>query len=566
MKKGNFDHSLDLVRFILRRERAVSLIWILSIVLSAMGLAAGMASQFDGASRQALAATLSNPAMIAMMGPVVGVEDFTLGAMYTTTMLLWTALAVGVMNIVFVVRHTRADEERGRLEVVRSLPVGRLSNLNAVMAAALIINTALAVLTGLGLAAAGDTSMGLGPSMLFGALLGVCGISFAAVTALFAQLSSNSRGALGLSFLAMGVFYMLRAAGDMERSAVSLFSPLGLILRAEAYAENFWWPVWVLLGLSAVIAAAAYKLNAIRDIDRGFIAEKPGRKEAPKSLRTSFGLSLRLLKTPLIIWAALMFSLGASYGTVLADIEAFIEETPFYAQLMYGPFIDASELSALEPGSEAFAAELDRQIKLGMEERPPATMFATMVNAIMALVCLVPMLMFALKLRGEEKDGRSEHILTRSVSRCKYLAGFTAIAFASSVILQLATPLGLYPVALSVLSGPGDLRLGLLLQANLVYLPALWVMIGLAVLLTGLLPKLTGLLWGFYGLLFIVTLMGRIPGVLPEWFNKLSPFSYVPQLPVDEINYAALATLTVIAAVLTALGFLFYRKRDMLPG
>jgi ABC-2 type transport system permease protein len=564
MGKGNFDHTFDLVRFILRRERVMSAIWILSIALFSMGLAAGIASQFDEASRLALVATLSNPAIVAMMGPVVGADNFTVGAAFTTTMLLWTALAVVAMNIFLVVRHTRADEERGRLEVVRSLPVGRLSNVHAVMIAAVIINVLLALLTGLGLAAAGDESMGLGPSMLYGALLGACGLSFAAFTALFTQLSAHSRGALGLSFLAMGVFYMLRAAGDTGEEALSLISPLGLILRAEAYAANRWWPVWALLAVTAVFAAAAYKLNSIRDIDRGFIAEKPGRRDAKKMLGSSFGLTWRLLKNPVIIWLIIVFSIGASYGTVLEDIDGFIEQTPFYAQLMYGPFIDPSSLLALEMGSEAYEMELDRLIKLGMQERPPAMMFATMVNAIMALICLVPLLMFTLKLRGEEKDGRAEHILSRSVSRTKHLAGFTIIAFGSSVLLQLATPLGMYPVTVSVLADPGDIQLGTLLAANLVYLPALWVMIGAAVLLTGLLPKLTGLLWGFYGALFLITIMGRIPNVLPEWFAKMSPVSYIPQLPVEDVSILPLAVLTIIAAALTAAGFVFYRKRDML--
>jgi ABC-2 type transport system permease protein len=432
------------------------------------------------------------------------------------------------------------------------------------MLTAVVINAILALLTGLGLFAAGDESMAFGPSVLYGALLGVCGLSFAAITALFAQLSANSRGALGFSFLSVGVFYMLRAAGDMDAGAISLVSPLGIILRAGAYAGNHWWPVWALLGATAAIAAIAYTLNSIRDIDRGFIAERPGRKEAAPMLGSPFGLSWRLLKNPVIIWTAAIFLIGASYATVLEDIDGFIEETPFYAQLMYGPFIDSSSLTTLEPGSEAYDTELDRLIKLGMEERPPAGMFATMVNAIMALLCLVPVLMFALKLRGEEKDGRAEHILTRSVSRTKYLAGFTIIAFASSILMQLATPLGLYPIAVSVLSNPEDVKLGALLASNLVYLPALWVMIGAAILLTGLLPKLTGLLWGFYGVLFIVTLMGRIPNVLPEWFVKISPFSHIPQLPVDEVNYLTLAVLTAIAAALTASGFIFYRRRDML--
>ncbi len=43
-------------------------------------------------------------------------------------MLLLTAMAVGIMSILLVTRHTRADEEDGRIEMIRSLPAGRLAN------------------------------------------------------------------------------------------------------------------------------------------------------------------------------------------------------------------------------------------------------------------------------------------------------------------------------------------------------------------------------------------------------------------------------------------------------
>jgi ABC-2 type transport system permease protein len=45
--------------------------------------------------------------------------------------------------------------------------------------------------------------------------------------------------------------------------------------------------------------------------------------------------------------------------------------------------------------------------------------------------------------------------------------------------------------------------------------------------------------------------------------QKLTPFGYVPQLPIDEINYLTMGVLIVIGAVLTAAGFFFYRRRDI---
>jgi ABC-2 type transport system permease protein len=49
----------------------------------------------------------------------------------------------------------------------------------------------------------------------------------------------------------------------------------------------------------------------------------------------------------------------------------------------------------------------------------------------------------------------------------------------------------------------------------------------------------------------------------PEWVKKLTPFGYIPNLPVEEINYLRLGLLCAIAVVLTVIGFFAYRKRDL---
>lgn len=529
--KGNFDNTLRLVRHILRRERVVSSLWIILLSLFSVALAAAIGGMFDDPARQALAETLKNPAMVAMMGPVYGADNYTAGAMYSGTMLLWIVITAAVMNIFLVVRHTRADEERGRAEVVRSLPVGRLANLNATMAAALLVNAILALLTGFGVAAVGTESMGLAGSMLYGAAVGVSGLLFAAVTAVFCQLSSSSRGATGLSFLTLGLFYLLRAAGDMESEALSLVSPLGLVQRSQVFTGDYIWPLAVLIMETFAITAAAYALNAVRDIDQGFIPAKPGRTEASQLLRSPFGLSFRLLRNTLIAWFIVMFVLGASYGSILGDIESFIAESSLYQQI------------------------------IGInDDYSTAEMFMAMVNSIMSLICIVPLLVAALKPRSEEKEGRAENILALAVPRGRYLAAYTCLAFASSVLLQFATAIGLYAAGSAVVEG--TISFGFLMKASFVYLPALWVMIGIAILLIGVLPKATGAVWGYFAFSFFTAFMGRVLD-LPDWLPKVSPFGYIPQLPVDTVNYGTLAVLTLIAAALTAAGFIFYRRRDV---
>jgi len=445
-----------------------------------------------------------------------------------------------------VARHTRADEEKGRAEVVRSLPVGRMANLNAAMITAVIVNGILGLLMGLGLAATGVENMGLAGSMLFGAVTCAAGLVFAAVTALFCQLSAGKSGATGLSFLTLGVFYMIRAAGDMQGNDVlSYISPLGLASRAQAYIENHWWPVFVLLLIGAAITAAAYKLNSVRDLEQGFIPARPGKREASPLLRSNFGLAFRLLRNTIIIWIIVMFVLGASYGSVVGDISTFVGESPEYLQILGMP----KELVDTLTGAE--------------KESMVQTYFLSFVTTMMTLVCIVPLLIAAMKPRNEEKDHRAEHVLSRVVPRVKYMAGYTVLAYASSLLIPFATAVGIYASAASVTGDANPFTLGLLLKANMAYLPALWVMISIAVLLVGAFPKISGVVWGYFGFVCFASFMGEVIG-LPDWLLNLTPLKHVSQVLLVDIDYAPLIVMTVAAAVLTAVGFIFYRKRDML--
>jgi ABC-2 type transport system permease protein len=492
-------------------------------------------------------------------------------------MMLFTALTVGLMNIFLVVRYTRTDEEKGRYEVVRSLPVGRLANINATMIVVLIVNIILSIVIALGMFALGDESMCFNGSVLWGVSLGVTGLVFAALAAIFSQLSASARGATGYSFMALAVFYLMRAPGDMnaDMEILSLISPLGLILRAQAYMENHWWPVLVMLGIAVVFTIIAYRLNFSRDIDQGIIPAKPGRAHGSALMRSSSGLAFRLLKVSLIVWIIGMFMLGASYASILGEVDTFIAENEMYQQLILGPA--GIELETAEETGQVIA-RLNGEVFQVLENRDEIAelmksvvshagftiteLFASMVNSMMGMVVLVPLLMFILKVKGEEKDIRAELILAASVSRKKYLAGYAIIAFASAVIMQFILALGLYSVAASVLADPSELSFGFLLRANLVYVPAQWVVVGVAILLIGLLPKAAGAIWGYFAYTFLIIFIGRV-GIFPEFLSKLTPIGFVPQLPMDEINVAAMILLTVVAAVLTAAGFVFYSRRDI---
>ncbi|WP_391119151.1 ABC transporter permease [Psychrobacillus sp. L3] len=533
MSKQPFKHTGMLARFILRQNRLRIPIWIIALLLLTLSTATAFKDLYQTPEdRQAIAQTMLNPVMTSMVGYSNGLDNYTNGAMMAHQMLLFTAIAVAIMSILLVARHTRAEEEDGQMELIRSLPVGRLSNLNATVLVVSGTNILLAILMGFGLYALGIESMDIEGSLLYGAALGATGIIFTGITAIFAQLSENSRGTIGLSFTVLILAYLMRAIGDVSNETLSWFSPLGIPLKAEVYVHNYWSPILLLIGLALVLLAFALYLNSIRDLEAGFLPSRPGKMHASPFLRSPIGLALRIQRTGLIAWAMGIFILGASYGSVLGDLESF--------------FKDVEMMQALIRPVEGFSL---------IEQFIPVLM------TVLAMLCTVPALIIIFKLKSEEKKNHTEHLLSRGISRVRILGSYFVISIVSSVMMLFFAVIGLWSASAAMMDEP--ISFTTLFNAGMVYLPAIWTMIGLAVLLVGYIPQFTGFAWLYLVYSFVVVYLG---GLLqfPNWMSNLSPYGHIPRLPVQEMDYMSVTVLLIIAIVLATAGFISYNRRDIL--
>ncbi|AXF57511.1 ABC transporter permease [Salicibibacter kimchii] len=524
-------NTASLVRLIVRRDRLRIPLWLIGITFFTLIVPIAFTDLYSSQEeRDGMAETMENPAMTAMVGPG-DLENYTIGAMTAHQMLLLTTVVVGLMSILLVTRHTRADEEDGRIEMIRSLPVGRLSNLNATLFVVGTTNVILALLNGFGLYALGIESMDLEGSLLYGAALGAAGICFAGVTVLFAQLSQNSRNTIGLSIAVLLIVYLIRAVGDVSNDTLSWFSPLNWVTRTEVYANNYWWPIFMLIGFSILLFIIANYLNAIRDLEAGFFPAKPGRRTASFFLQHPFGLALKLQRTGIIAWAIGMFVMGAAYGSVLGDLETFFE------------------------GNEMMEQMLVEEEGYTLTEQ-----FIPMLMIVMGLLATVPPVMAMLKLHGEEKKNRIEHVLSRAVSRTRLMGSYLVIAIVNGFVMLSLTGIGLWSTG--TVSMEEGLDFVTIYGAALVYYPAMLVMIGIAVLLVGFIPKITSVVWFYIFYSFIVLYMGGLLD-FPEWIANLSPFGHTPQLPVDEMAWMPMIVLTILAVGLIIAGFIGYQKRDI---
>lgn len=443
-----------LIGWIVKLDRLRISLWLIGIAFFTLVVPPALAEMYGAQQeRQVMAGTMANPAMTAMLGPG-DLNNYTLGAMTAHQMLLLTALVVGLMAILLVAGRTRGDEEEGRLELIRSLPVGRLSCLNATLLVQIGTNALLALVAGFGLFALGIESKDLEGSLLYGAALGGTGLVFAGVTALFAQLSDSSRGTIGYSIAALMIAYMVRAVGDVGNETLSWMSPLGWVTKAGVYSANHWGPVVLMIAFALLLFIAARTLHAYRDLDQGFLPSRPGRSHASRLLQSPFGLTLRLQRIGFIAWAVGLYVLGASYGSVMGDLETFLGNNEVLAQMLGGG--DGPSLT--EP-------------------------FLAMLVMIITLVATIPPVLTINRLRGEEKRGRVEPLLGRAVSRIRLMGGYAAAAAANGFVMMSLGAIGLWSAGNA--SMESGLDFGIMYGAAMAYVPAVLVMIGIATFLIG---------------------------------------------------------------------------------
>ncbi|WP_052847777.1 ABC transporter permease [Streptomyces avicenniae] len=522
-----------LLRFALRRERVRLPVWIMALWLVNSVTLSSLTTEYPGPQERAqLGETMGGAAGLAMTGPerYLG-GDLLYGAMMGQQMLGYLALAVGVLSVLTVVRHTRAEEETGRAELLRASAVGRHAHLTAALTVAAVTSLIVGALLAAGMAGSGAEGVTTGGSLLYGAACAATGIVFAGVAALAVQISPFARGASGLGLAAVGLAFALRAVGDVGADAFSWLSPIGWAQRTYVYVDDRWWPLLLSLALAAATTAGGYALSARRDVGAGLRPPRPGRPTASPGLLRPVGFALRLQRGVLVGFGAgaLLFSL--MYGSVLGSADDLLGEN--------------------EQLRESVAA-------LGGGDL--LTAFASVVMSVLAIVASLHTVQATLRLRGEETAGRAEAVLATGLSRTRWAASHLVVALVGGTLVMALAGLGF---GLSGAASADDPSLfGELALASLAYAPALWVTTGVAVALYGWFPKASAAAWAVPAYGFFVVYLGELTG-LPDGLRNLSPIGHVPQVPAAEWRWLPLTLLTLVAAGLIAAGLAGLRRRDL---
>lgn len=282
---------------------------------------------------------------------------------------------------------------------------------------------------------------------------------------------------------------------------------------------------------SMLLGMLAGSLQGRRDLGSGFIRTKPGRIHASAYLASPLGLVLRLQRTGMIIWAIGMLMLGISYGSVLGDMESFFDGN-----------------------------ELLKNMLAGNSNRPIAEQFLPMLMLVMAFIATIPGILAMHKLASEEKKGRIDSLLGRHVSRYRLMGAYVLAAIMNGVVMNSLAAVGLWATGRSVMDKP--LSLELVFGASAVQLPAIAVMIGVSAFLIGFILKWSSVIWLYLVYSFMTLYLGSLFQV-PEWATRISPFGWVPEWPIEMMNWMAAGSLFVIAVGLLSAGIYGYRNRDI---
>lgn len=520
-----------LARLMLRRERIRITLWALAVTVFIVASAHGFADLYPTQEqRDVRAQMMENPAFVAFRGPGHGLDHYTIGAMVAHELFLFAAIAIAFMSLNMVVRHTRVDEETGRTELVRARSVGRYAVITAALLIAGLANLLIACMLALTLSATLDV-LPLHGSLTFGLAVGSVGLFFAATGAVAAQLSPHSRSAQGVGVAVLAVTFLLRAAGDLRENVLSWLSPLGWAQATRPYVDEQWWPMLLSVAVATLGAALAFALNARRDVGAGLVPPKPGPAEASSQLVRPVGLALRLHRGGLVAWGTALCVFGIVGGAVVGEIGDFLADNPRLAEFL--------------------AASGD--ISLGDS-------ILAMVVLLLASLSAGYAVQVACQPLSEENAGRVELLRATAIGRWRWVASHIIVATTGGSVVLL---LGSLSMGITAAVGAEDWSYVVrLLGAGLGYLPAVWVLVGLAAALYGSAPRLVRFAWLVVVYGAGVGLMGDVIS-LPTWAASLSPFYHVPALPGVEVSWVPLLLLTVLAAAMLCVARVGVNRRDL---
>ncbi|MGK3647161.1 ABC transporter permease [Pseudarthrobacter enclensis] len=525
-----------------RQDRFALAAWIAGISGLGYAAATAVATQFGVENERAalVGVAAASPAFLFLRGLPDGIE---VGAVTFFQGFSFTAVLAGLMSTFHVVRHTRADEDLGRLELLSSAPLSRSAPLVGTLLLGGCANLVLAAAVAGSFITSGLPVQG---SVAAGAAAGAVGLVFTAAAALTAQIVPSARSANGVAAALVGAAYVVRGVGDALGAAdasllrvtpswPSLLSPIGWAQRVRPFTETDILPLVILTAGAAALGAGAVALRRQRDLGASLVrADDAGAARAGAGLLSVTGLAWRLQRGTLAGWcitAALLGSIAGALGPLVRDALA---------------------------SNESLQDLLARLVRGNADV---VDLFTTALLSVAGVIASSAGVQAVLRLRAEEAEGRAELLLAVPVSRPRWLLSSLIVAAASVAGVTLCA--GAAAAAGLVLARTGGSSPGTVFAAATAHTPAALVFAAVAALAFALAPRWAAAAgWAVLALALVLGQFGELLA-LPPWLQDLSPFRHSSAMPIEPFNAPGALLMSAVVLCTAAAATWVIRERDL---
>jgi ABC-2 type transport system permease protein len=533
---------LALYRQRVRRDRWQLASWVVGTGAMAVFAVAAVAKTYGSFTEQAdiLKVALATPVILIFRGLArgPGLGAFTFFEIYT-----FLAMLTGWMSTFMAVRHSRAEEEAGRSELVSATPAGRMLPLAATVLHGIVANILAAAAIALAFIAAGLDPAG---SVLTGAAAGAVGICFLGIGLLAGEFMSTPRGANAVSASLVLVAYLLRGFGDaagtpgadgmtMTAGWPSWISPIGWGQQTFAFTGDRWWPLVLPLALGAVCIAATALIVDRRDVGAALLAGRSGRADARGVLAGSFALAARLQMGSIIGWCIGGLATGLLTGGLGSAVNSITSANP-------------DTTAALRKMLEAEGASTSQLL---------ISVFFLLAG-VLAAACA---LQAVIRARQEEAAGTGGWLVSQPLGRIRWFADYLALGTLTIVAVLLLTALGAWASLLA--SGDTSSAVGAVWMTAIDQIPAALIFLSVPALVFALWPPATiPAAWTLLGAAVLLGVFGGLIGV-DKSLQDLSPFSHTPVPGPGGTDWVGGFWMLGISVAAAAAALVLMRRREI---
>ena len=401
-----------------------------------------------------------------------------------------TCLVLSVVVALRSVALTRAEEDLGRAELLRSTGAGSIASLVGQGLVLVLQCLLLGVGAGVGLLALEEADGT--DAAAYGAVLASTLLTVACATLVVAQLVPDATAGRAVALGFVGLMYTgngLSASKDWNWAGWA--SPFRLRTTVDPGGENSWGPVVIAVTSSIMVLALAGVLTSHRDLGQGLV-QLPTRR--PPSLRVGGPLTLavRLSRNQCLTWAFLVSLVAGVLVSLGADV----------VDLARQGGISGGSLGSLLAGDD------------------PGEAFLRYIGQLAGALAAAQGVSLALRYSGDERSGRLEMVVsTGNRPRRILLSSWLVAALGSGLTLVCATIAAGYV-------GRSELDTDMIDAVRLVagQWPAALALAAIATALCGAWPRGHGLAWTP---VLVGLGIAQLGGVLdlPERIRDAGPFA-----------------------------------------